>query len=222
MSFDRSVAVIIPTIPGREALLNAACRSVVNQTEWVTHHPRRPPWYWVEVDGARSGAAATRNRALQGVNTEWVAFLDDDDILYPQHLEVCLDAAESSGADLVYPYPDFGSHRDPLATLQNGRVVLPFGVPFGPEQEWWLRNKGGFIPVTHLVRRELVLQVGGFPEQGSFPVPAGNNSGQCEDYGLLIRLLDAGARFFHTPHRTWRYRLHADNTGGRPQPRPAP
>jgi glycosyltransferase involved in cell wall biosynthesis len=209
--------VVIPTIPGREELLHEACRSVVGQTEWAHHHDAQPSFpFIVQRDPDRAGAATTRNRALDRVTTEWVAFLDDDDILYPTHLEHCLDAAEASGADLVYPYPDFAGHRDPLATLYRGRVMSPFGVPFGEEQEWWLRRRGGFIPVTHVVRRELVIRVGGFPQPGQFDVLPGNVSRDCEDFGLLLRLLDAGARFHHLPERTWLYRLHDANTGGRP------
>jgi glycosyltransferase involved in cell wall biosynthesis len=214
--FNRSVTVIIPTIPGREDLLRAATQSVLDQTEWVAHPEQAFPGYVMQLDRDREGATTTRNKALQRVTTEWVAFLDDDDILYPDHLQACLDAAEQTGADLVYPYPDFAGQRDPLATLQNGRVVSPFGVPFGPEQEWWLRHRGGFIPVTHVVRRELVTRVGGFPQPGRFRASPGNISSDCEDFGLLLHLLDAGAQFHHLPERTWLYRLHDANTGGRP------
>lgn len=216
MTFDRTTTIIIPTIPGRGELRTRALRSAMFQTEWVARVQEDIPQWWVQYDEQREGAAKTRNRAIERTEAHWLAFLDDDDLLSPEHLEVCLDAAEKTGADLVYPYPDFGDHRDPLATLHNGRIVKPFGVPFGPEQEWWLRNMGNFIPVTHLVRRELVQQVGGFPEQGGFQVAAGNNSGDCEDFGLLLRLLDAGAKFHHVPQVTWVYRQHDSNTGGRP------
>lgn len=203
--FRRDVTVIIPTHPGREEMTAeafASCMLQQHQADTVI----------VEYDRDRTGAASTRNRALRGVRTHWVAFLDSDDYLLPHHLRVCLDALEASGADLAYPYfvgPDV------TATSQDGKVVRPFGVPFGPEQETWFRQRGGFIPVTTVSRTDRVKKAGGFPQQGRFKVPEGNVSGDCEDYGMLLALLDRGARFVHVPDRTWVYRVHESNTGGR-------
>lgn len=207
MAFRSDVTVVIPTHPGRLEFTSQAFVSAVDQTH-------RPQAVIVQVDNERRGAAWTRNEALKSVRTHWVAFLDSDDWLYPQHLESLLDAAADSGADLVYPYFDTDG-PDVLCTSRYGKIVSPEGVPFGPEQESWLRNRGGFIPVTHLCRADRIKRVGGFPAQGRFAVPEGNVSGDCEDYGLLIRLLDRGARFHHWPERTWFYRQHTDNTGGR-------
>jgi glycosyltransferase involved in cell wall biosynthesis len=206
--FRRDVTVVIPTHGGRRELLTAAFASAIEQT-----HP--PTAVVVQYDAEGRGAAWARNEALKSVRTHWVAFLDSDDLLYSNHLQVCLDAAQESGADLVYPYFDILGSHDVLATSQFGRVVNPEGVPFGPEQERWLRHRGGFIPVTHLCRTDRIKKAGGFPQPNSFPVPEGNVSADCEDYGLLLRLLDRGARFHHVPVRTWVYRVHAGNTGGR-------
>lgn len=168
----------------------------------------------VQYDSERRGAATTRNEALKAVRTHWVAFLDSDDWLYPNHLQVLLDAAEQSGADLVYPYFDTDG-PDVLCTSQFGKIVSPEGVPFTEEQKAWMYHRGGFIPVTHLCRTDRIKRAGGFPQQGKFPVKEGNVSGDCEDFGLLLRLLDRGARFHHVPVRTWFYRQHGANTGGR-------
>jgi glycosyltransferase involved in cell wall biosynthesis len=196
------VTVAIPSIPGRSYSLSRAVESAATQT-------RPPDAIVVVMDHERNGAHWARNRALAMIDTEWVAWLDDDDILLPNHLEVCVSAAIAGRADLVYPGMITEGGRDPLATPVNGRLRDPFGVRFGPEQEHHLRTVGNFIPITNLVRAELVRQVGGFPKARS------EEFAEEEDYGLLIRLLDAGARFVHAPVRTWRYRFHASNTGGR-------
>ena len=202
------VTVVIPTIQDRKPLLRRALKSVEKQTV-------KPAEVLVEMDEDRTGAASTRNRALAKVQTEWVAFLDDDDELLPKHLEISLKGLKDSGAELVYTYPVVLGQRDPLATVYRGQIVYPFGVPFGPDQEKYLRTVGNFIPVTHVCRTALVKQVGGLPEQGEFPVPEHNNSGDCEDYGLLLRLLDEGAKFIHVPEITWKYIFHDSNTQGR-------
>lgn len=207
MAFRRDVTIVIPAHDGVSERLARAFASVVRQS-----HP--PEAIIVQLDHERRGAAYTRNRAMRSVRTWWTAFLDSDDYLYPQHLERLLDAAQRTGADLVYPYFDTNG-PDVLSTGQYGEVVNPFRVAFGAEQEQWLRQRGGFIPVTHLCRTDRINKAGGFPAQGRFKVPEGNVSGDCEDYGLLIAMLDRGARFHHHPERTWFYDQHGENTGGR-------
>jgi hypothetical protein len=207
----RNVTVAIPSIPGREQLLARALESVAAQTT----APRR---ILVHTDTERHGAAWTRNRLLRQVRTGWVAWLDDDDELLPNHLEVLIRGANDSQADLVYSYPEIIGVPDPLAVCDDdGNVVTePIDIQFGPRQEQWLRERGNFVPVCYLVRTALLKQVGGFPEPHSVPVPAGNNSGGCEDSLALLKLLDAGARFHHVLGvRTWRYHVWGGNVGGR-------
>jgi glycosyltransferase involved in cell wall biosynthesis len=86
----RNVTVAIPSIPGREQLLARALESVAAQTT----APRR---ILVHTDTERHGAAWTRNRLLRQVRTGWVAWLDDDDELLPNHLEVLIRGANNSG-----------------------------------------------------------------------------------------------------------------------------
>jgi glycosyltransferase involved in cell wall biosynthesis len=193
------VTVVIPTILGREDLLDRALASVRAQTV-------QPAKVIVVCDRDRKGAWWARNQGAAQVETTWLAWLDDDDELLPNHLEALLKGAEETGADLVYSYPEFPDSRDPLAVAHNGAWVCPLGVPFGPEQERHLRYAGNFIPVTYLVRVGLVRAVGGMP-------PSGGRNLE-EDYQLLLRLLNFGARFSHVPERTWVYHVHDANTGG--------
>jgi glycosyltransferase involved in cell wall biosynthesis len=196
------VTVVIPTIPSREEWLQRAILTAVRQ-----HRP--PKDIIVVTDTERRGAAWARNLGVAQVETEWLAWLDDDDELLPDHLELLHGAAVKTDADLVYSYPEWVGTDDPLACPVNGRLVLPFGVPFGAEQAHHLRHVGNFIPVTYLVRTANVVEVGGMPEPFSPEWPR-----DCEDWGLLCRLLDANARFVHVPKRTWRYHVHGKNTGG--------
>jgi glycosyltransferase involved in cell wall biosynthesis len=195
---DFDVTVVIPHLPWRTKLLERALDSVITQTRTATD-------VIIELAGPGDDAATVRNRALDAVHTPWIAWLDDDDELLPDHLQVCLDAARATSADLVYPGMEIVGRDDPLAVSVGGKWINPFGVTFGQEQEMHLRNEGNFIPVTYVVRTELVRRAGGFPHPTQ-RVP--------EDHGLLIRLLDIGARFHHVPVRTWRYHVHDANTGG--------
>lgn len=205
-----TVAVVIPTIPGREQMLERALASVRGQT-------RRPDQVVVERDSLRTGADQARNRALERVTTDVIAWLDDDDQLLPGHLRACMRVLEQSREkpDLVYPVPSVVGGTDPTAVSVQGQWVLPWGVRFGPEQEAHLRRFGSFIPMTHLVRTEFVRRIGGFrPGQNVTTEGIGRRyRGEDEDY--LIRLLDAGARFEHLDAKTWTWHVHAGNTGGK-------
>lgn len=200
------VSVVIPTIPGREKLLERAVNSVREQA-------RPADDLIVYVDDRRKGAAHARNHALTQVATQWVAWLDDDDVLMPNHIDVCMDMLETTGADLCYPGMIAVGGRDPLACPVNNVLVNPYCVPFRQEQADHLLTVGNFIPITWVGRTGLIRAVGGFPEPWA---DESKGSGRVEeDYGLLMNLLRAGAQFVHAPVRTWRYFFHSGNTGGR-------
>lgn len=71
------VTIVIPTI-GRPTL-ERAVTSVYNQTV--------APKLLIMFDEQKQGATITRNRAISLVDTEWVGFLDDDDLLDEHYCE---------------------------------------------------------------------------------------------------------------------------------------
>jgi hypothetical protein len=217
------VTVAIPSLPERSASLQRAIRSVERQTT-------PPADIVVHVDRERVGAAAARNAALEKVTTPWVAFLDDDDTFHRNHLEVLVDGANRSGADLVSSNaaPDDPGMRDALVCCWKGvPVVGPVNVPWGPQQLDHLdarrgrrclhcgAARGSYIMVTNLVRTELVRKIGGFPAPGSMGRDFAGWA--AEDYLFLLALLDAGAAFHHvTGQRTWtRFHRPNNNSEGR-------
>lgn len=201
------VTVVIPTIEGREELLERAVQSVALQQV-------QPADIVVQYDRDRHGAHWARNEALKRVETKWVAWLDDDDELMSNHIRTLVRGANKSRADMVYTYAKFVGGRDPLACMHHGKLVPePINVPWTDEQAYWIRIHGNFIPVTYMVKTEAVRAVGGFPAAYTFQAM---NSRDCEDYGLLLRLLDNGYKFHHVCGiRTWVYNYHDANTGGR-------
>lgn len=204
-----TVAVCIPTIPGREELLRRALTSV--------HAQRRvPDQVVVERDSERTGAWAARNRALARVTTDAVAWLDDDDTLRPHHLMACMRVLEQSPfrPGLVYPRPRMVGGADPTAVTHQGVFpVSPWGLRFGPEHAAHIRQVGSFIPMTHLVLTDAVRAVGGF--RAGYTLESGRYRGEDEDY--LIRLLDHGVEFEHLDAVTWNWNAHPrrGHTAGR-------
>ena len=185
------VTVVVPHIASRADMLTRAWGSVRAQT-------RLPAMIHVEVDRDRAGPGVTRNRALAKVTTEYVAFLDDDDEFLPAHLELLRNCAALTGADVVYPWFNVIGGADPL-----GRFGLPFDAAH-------LRG-ANYVPVTVLARIKAIRAVNGFE-----PPPTYGGAGPtCEDWGLWLKLADAGAKVVHLPERTWNWHHHGRNTGGR-------
>lgn len=164
------VTVITASLPERARLLAEAIASVVAQTVPVAH--------LIGID-AGAGVAEIRNRLVAAADTEWVGFLDDDDLLDPHHVHTLLWA--SHGADVVIPYCRFDG------------PPLPEGYCNRPYSRLELRRHGIF-PITVLARRQAVLDVGGFSSTG------------WDDWKLWNAMADAGARFATVRQVTWTYR----------------
>lgn len=190
------VSVVIPTHAGRERYLELAVASAWGQLVG-------PAAVHVVEDESHAGAAATRDRGLRLVETEWTAFLDSDDVLYREHLRVLLAGARIHRADYVFSYFDV------IDELGRRRAVDPLGLfgrvfdPSAPHQ----------TTITVLVRTELAQAVG-----FRAPTPGGMVDGQVagEDWEFTLGCVAAGARVVHVPRRTWGWRHHGPGAPGRP------
>lgn len=184
------VTAVVPAIPPRmQTHLHRALDSVLMQQSPVAAVS-------VAVDHVRAGAAANRNRAFNAVETEWTAFLDDDDTWEPCHVGALLAHAEATGADMVYPWFTVVDGFDPFPDRE--------GATFDPEE----LKRRNFIPITVLIRTVLLRDVGGF-------WPKGPPENPCEDWETWERVVAAGGRISHLPRRTWNWHWHSGNTSGR-------
>jgi hypothetical protein len=191
-----NVTVAVPSIPPRVKMLRRAIASVLTQTLPAAGIS-------VAVDTGREGAPATRDRALRGVRTDWTAFLDDDDVFLPHHLEVLCQAAEETGADYVFSYftiIDAAGNESAFDPLGH------FGRPFNPDDPHQ-------TTITTLVRTELAQQVGfRVPPEGA--LIHGQRYG--EDFQFTVECVKAGAKVVHVPQKTWLWTHHVGNTSGLP------
>ncbi len=175
------VDVITPTIPERAHLLAEARESVARQTFLDVGH-------LVGLDERHIGQGAVRNGLVRESRAEWLVFLDDDDLLDPQFIELHLERALETGADMVHApcrYPPKSWPRPAIAAFNLER----------------LRREGNYIPITALVRRSMFDRAGGFREDTL-----------CEDYWLWLAMNEAGAKFAYIPRVCWTYRLHGRST----------
>lgn len=238
------ITVVIPTVPPRADLLRRAIHSV-NDAIVELGAAYGVPGNLVTVnDFGRQGAAKTRHRGLLAVETEWVAFLDDDDVMHPDHLVQLYGAALEHGADYLWS-------RFQIIKEDHIWSICPneHGMPCGHYDEWfhrerdtdglmehlrprtqtiqgpvflgdkafsqWDDNDPCQTTITTLVRTELALAAGGFAQfEDDGSTVDGNRRGEDHEFTLACR--KAGGVFRHVPRVTWDWYHHNANTSGMP------
>lgn len=113
---DVTVGVVIPS-HNRPGTLPSALDSVLSQSfsqlrvVIVDDGSSPPVRTWLDCSDSRvtilrndrpEGPAAARNRGAEGLETDWIAFLDDDDRWLQEKLSRCLSCLDAySGADMI-------------------------------------------------------------------------------------------------------------------------
>ncbi|MBW8368939.1 MAG: glycosyltransferase family 2 protein [Arenimonas sp.] len=129
---------------------------------------------------ANRGQAASRNRLLLEARAPWIAFLDSDDEIEPDHLSRHREAIEAEPAvDIwVSPMRVMGSSMVPCAHNPGQDIHLDHCIGVG----------------MLVLRRELMLAVGGFPDLA-----------YAEESALMRRLLAHGGQRGYLARRSYVY-----------------
>ncbi len=123
-----------------------------------------------------AGRAGSANEGIRAATGKYVAFLDDDDEYYPEHIDVLVHCLE--GLDFKGAYTNCRMVRkefDPkIKSWSDDKELLVFGQPFS--YEFLLFEN--YIPLISIMfERTALLETGGFDE----------NLEKFEDWDLLIR-----------------------------------
>jgi len=190
MSSD--VTVVIPAMPTRMHYLNEALDSVIRQT-------LSPDAIIVEFDSKREGAWATRNKAMLKANTKWTAFLDDDDMFMPHHLEFLRRKADQESLDLCWGWFEVQGGTDPFPN-HRGRTYDP--------------NDPHSFPISVLVKTSFLHLA--YAEMGGFQSDT-TGSWLSQDRPLWDHVIcKQHARHAAFNETTWIWRHHATNSSGLP------
>ena len=155
-------------------------------------------WRVIRQENRYKGAV--RNTAAAAARGEWLLFLDDDNVLYPDAISRLVRAARFSGADCVPaasirffgdgdPRTDSASHGTPIRFLGAARA--------------WSRIRNVVGDTCALVRREVFEAVGGFTEEYRVGL---------EDLSFFNRLIRSGHRIEPMPDPTYYYRFAQTST----------
>jgi glycosyltransferase involved in cell wall biosynthesis len=148
--------------------------------DWCQRDPRIRTWRH-----DNRGQAASRNRLLHEARAPWIAFLDSDDELEPDHLARHREAIEADPAVDIWlsPMRVVGSSMVPCAENPGEDIHLDDCIGVG----------------MLVLRREVMLAAGGFPDIA-----------YAEESALMQRLLANGGRRGYLAHRSYVYhRSHA-------------
>jgi glycosyltransferase involved in cell wall biosynthesis len=142
------------------------------------------------------GLSAARNTGIQNASSEWIALLDADDLWAPEKLERQVLSIRPETV-LVYTgiriFDDHGVRNElPAVDVISARKMLRYRNPITPS--------------TVLVRREMVLQGGGFRE----------DIRACEDWEMWVRLNRLG-QFEAIPDPLTDYYVHPKSLSANPE-----
>jgi GT2 family glycosyltransferase len=209
-----SISVVIPAYNASRTL-PATLESVLNQT-------LKPAEILVIDDGStddtsdvaaafgspvrvirrpNSRQAASRNFGAAEATSEWIAFLDADDLWERDKLEKQMLALEARPeADLCYTARQcFEQHGDELRKT----ILIPV-PPVEGAREALYRNTT-FLPSSVVVRRSTFLASGGFNTRYTI----------VEDWDLWLRLVHSGITFAACQEPLLLYRMHSGGVSRR-------
>ncbi len=147
----------------------------------------------LEEPKQRRGRSAAANRGVAVAKEELVAFLDDDDRCFPDHLERLVAAFRQGPEPVVYSDAVTVVYGQGEAGWEPRVRTLQYSVDFDPDYLLY----ANYIPIhTLLLPRELFLKVGGFDEGLEY----------SEDWDFLVRLA-AETPFRHLRAVTCEYRV---------------
>jgi glycosyltransferase involved in cell wall biosynthesis len=216
-----TVSVILPLYNGRR-FVGEAIASVVEQTQ--------PPDELIVVDDGsddgvadelerheadfsikivrqeNAGQSAARNHGARLASGSLLAFIDQDDVWHPQHLEVlCHELARARSAG--WAYSDFDEVDERGNTVTKGFLAESHVEHPKRSLMACLASDLMVLPSASVIRRDAYEELGGFDESLS----------GYEDDDLFIRMFRSHWEFVFVRRSLTRFRLHQSSSSANPR-----
>lgn len=150
------------------------------------------------VHDVNKDRAAARNTALKHASGQYIAYLDDDDIFYPDHIETALKILTNTNYKVVYT----DAYRAHLIKCGDTYQVIGKDLPYSIDYVKGIFYATNITPILCIVHdRDCFNEVGMFDE--SLPV--------LEDWDLWIRMSDK-YDFYHIKKTTCEFNWRVDGT----------
>jgi glycosyltransferase involved in cell wall biosynthesis len=218
-----TIAVYI-TSYNQKAFLKEAIESVLNQEraadeiiivddgstdgsqELITDYASKHDNIKIAFNEVNKGVSESRIRALSMVESDFVTYVDGDDLFLPNKLRVESELIKNSQCDLVFSNNSYVAEDDPSEIKWTW---LEDNLQVDQETNWFLKVLTRNFPRASLFRMELVryslLKQAGFHD---------TNLAIYEDYDLRIRLA-AKARITFSNEITAKVRISSDGLSKR-------
>lgn len=206
------VSVIVPTF-NRPDMLPDTLRSILAQTyphieivvvndagEDVERIVREVAPNAVYLRHERNkGLAGARNTGIRHATGKYIAYLDDDDLFYPEHIETLVTFLEGSGYKVAYTdsYRAFQSQAS--GRYEVVRRELAHGIDFDYDRIL----VDNFVPVLCFMHDKCCIEESGYFDE---------NLRRHEDWDLWIRM-SRKFRFAHLPKITCEFSCRTDGSG---------
>jgi len=139
--------------------------------------------------------AASRNYGISLAQGDYIAFLDSDDVWYPEKLERCLSVFDAHSVDIV-------CHGELWMDSDGYRREVTYGPESRASYESLLVRGNSLSTSAVVVRHSLILDVNGFSESSDFIT--------AEDYDLWLKFAKRGVSFSFLFDILGEYRIHPD------------
>ncbi|WP_172825495.1 glycosyltransferase [Geobacter sp. DSM 9736] len=209
------VSVIVPTY-NRPHLLPEALRSILDQKysniEIIVVNDAgedverlvssiSPDIVYLRHD-RNKGLAAARNTGIRHARGKYIAYLDDDDLFYPDHVGTLVEFLERNNSQVAYT----DSQRS-YQILRDGRYEVVKREPaYGKDFDYDEIMVDNFIPILCVIHEKSCIGVAGYFDESLC---------RHEDWDLLIRL-SRNFRLDHIPKITCEFSYRIDGSGMTP------
>ena len=209
MKLQPLISVVIPAY-NAEQFLDETLESVLSQTyeNWEciivndgsTDNTESVAKKWCEKDSRfrltdkeNGGLSSARNWGIKESKAEYIAFLDADDILTPDSLEVRINVLIEQNVDLVATKLQHFTDKLPKVSKNNARQDVLYYAKEGLTQ---LMAFNKVTPSTVLCKKSVMDEVGGFTWHK-----------KAEDLHCWLKVLFAGYKIYRIDETLLLYRL---------------